>query len=71
MEKRIYFFLCFIPLLLLSCSTTPLKKEAGSTRIFSARKKLRDVNISEKSSAQRVNGTNLGSSVTEISQQER
>jgi len=34
MEKRIYFFLCFIPFLLLACSTTPLKKEAESTRIF-------------------------------------
>jgi len=28
------FFLGFIPLLLLACSTTPLKKEAQSTRIF-------------------------------------
>jgi hypothetical protein len=28
------FFLGFIPLLLLACSTTPLKKEAKSIRIF-------------------------------------
>ncbi len=34
MRKRFFFFFCFIPFLLVACSTTPLQKEAQSTRLF-------------------------------------
>ena len=40
MKKRL--FLCLIPLLFLACSTTPLKKEAESTRIFFGPEEVKD-----------------------------